>query len=562
MKTTILAILLSALFAAGCAGHGDSRLAEAGRIVNEAPDSALRILRTVDTARLGRADRAAWYLLSAQAYNRLDCRIADDSLIRPAAEYFARHGAPAARIAAMALEAQTLQHAGRTEEAVRLYTQATLRAERSARDSTVAGQLGSLYHTLGLLHLEQGNDAAGAEDFAKALAAMERTGNREMEQYARFMLSSAQYACGRYAEAVETLAPLAAARDSLPFRHFAQIVTLQNLLIHIFAEDWPAERLLEERARIDLNEIRHAPLRHGPAASGDSGRTLYDITSALVFHRAGQADSAWHYIGRSLERTEGISKMNVGLYTIAAAISHRRGDDRAAYGYAMQYLEKSDSLEKAQQGVQAAELERRVRAESAAELRETRLRYRSWIAALAALLIAGAAAWALAGYRRKLRRREEQLAEQLALVDSYRESHDSLTSRLDATDAREAAVKELLEGRVAAVRDIAATCYTYGEGERLSAKMRELTLSPAMLADVVRMADIYNDRAVTRLREAFPGWTGRNYDFAALVIAGFSPQEISVMLGMTLNGVYTLKSKLKRRIADAPAGGEFLRFFA
>lgn len=287
MKTTILAILLSALFAAGCAGHGDSRLAEAGRIVNEAPDSALRILRTVDTARLGRADRAAWYLLSAQAYNRLDCRIADDSLIRPAAEYFARHGAPAARIAAMALEAQTLQHAGRTEEAVRLYTQATLRAERSARDSTVAGQLGSLYHTLGLLHLEQGNDAAGAEAFAKALAAMERTGNREMEQYARFMLSSAQYACGRYAEAVETLAPLAAARDSLPFRHFAQIVTLQNLLIHIFAEDWPAERLLEERARIDLNEIRHAPLRHGPAASGDSGRTLY-ATSPRRWFSTGQ----------------------------------------------------------------------------------------------------------------------------------------------------------------------------------------------------------------------------------------------------------------------------------
>lgn len=132
MKTTILAILLPALFAAGCAGHGDSRLAEAGRIVNEAPDSVLHILRTVDTARLRTRRQGAWYLLSAQAYNRLDCRIADDSLIRPAAEYFARHGAPAARIAAMALEAQTLQHAGRTEEAVRLYTQATLRAERSA----------------------------------------------------------------------------------------------------------------------------------------------------------------------------------------------------------------------------------------------------------------------------------------------------------------------------------------------------------------------------------------------------------------------------------------------
>ena len=122
-----------------------------------------------------------------------------------------------------------------------------------------------------------------------------------------------------------------------------------------------------------------------------------------------------------------------------------------------------------------------------------------------------------------------------------------------AANAREAAVKRLLEGRVAAVRDIAATCYTFGEGERLTAKMRDLALSPSVLADVVDMADLYSDRAVTRLREQLPGWTARNYDFAALVIAGFSPQEICVMLDMSLNGVYTLKSKLKRRIAESGA---------
>lgn len=117
---------------------------------------------------------------------------------------------------------------------------------------------------------------------------------------------------------------------------------------------------------------------------------------------------------------------------------------------------------------------------------------------------------------------------------------------------------------MAAVRDIAATCYTYGDGERLTAKMRELALSPAMLKDVVDMADLYSDRAVTRLKEQFPDWTQRNYDFAALVIAGFSPQEICVMLGMSLNGVYTLKSKLKRRIAESQAADRdpLLGFFA
>ena len=255
---------------------------------------------------------------------------------------------------------------------------------------------------------------------------------------------------------------------------------------------------------------------------------------------------------------------SVGLFNLAAGIYHDRDDDARAYDYMRQYVAVKDSLFEVQRGAQVAELERRYRTANDVALREASLRYRAWIAALTALLVVMAAGWAVVSYRRKLRRRDSQLSETLALLDSYRESHDSLTSRLDASDAREAAVKRLLEGRVAAVRDIAATCYTYGEGERLTAKMRELALSPAMLADVVGMADLYSDRAVTRLREQFPDWTARNYDFAALVIAGFTPQEICVMLEMSLNGVYTLKSKLKRRIAESatPERERLLGFFA
>ena len=228
----------------------------------------------------------------------------------------------------------------------------------------------------------------------------------------------------------------------------------------------------------------------------------------------------------------------------------------------MQYLEKSDSLEKAQQGVQAAELERRVRAESAAGAPRN--------AVALPFVDRGAGR---APHRRSGRMGPGGVSPQTAAArNSSPNSSPWWTPTANRTTASPRGStpptparppsRSCSKGRVAAVRDIAATCYTYGEGERLSAKMRELTLSPAMLADVVRMADIYNDRAVDAAAGSISGWTGRNYDFAALVIAGFSPQEISVMLGMTLNGVYTLKSKLKRRIADAPAGGEFLRFFA
>ena len=378
------------------------------------------------------------------------------------------------------------------------------------------------------------------------------------------MLASAYCANGNYRQAIETMEPLVEAADTISFRYFAQQIRLQNLIFHTYLGDWTHEQLLEARRGIDLDVIRKAPLTYGRAATDDTGRSFYDIASAIIFQQDRQLDSARYYIEKALDSRDTFHQGNVGLYALAAGIYHDRGDDARAYEFMQQYASVKDSLSEEQRGAHVAELERRFRTANEVALREASLRYRVWIAILGALLVIVAAVWALVGYRRKLRRRDEQLNESLALLDSYRESHDSLTSRLDASNAREAAVKRLLEGRVAAVRDIAATCYTYGDGERLTAKMRELALSPAMLNDVVDMADLYSDRAVSRLREQFPDWTRRNYDFAALVIAGFSPQEICVMLGMSLNGVYTLKSKLKRRIAESHATDRdmLLAFFA
>ena len=111
---------------------------------------------------------------------------------------------------------------------------------------------------------------------------------------------------------------------------------------------------------------------------------------------------------------------------------------------------------------------------------------------------------------------------------------------------------------------MAATYDTYGELKFIVDKMKQLSLTPIMLNDNIQMSDFYNDNAVTRLTEQFPEWTARNYEFSALVIAGFSTQEISVMLDMTLNGVYTLKSKLKRRIVESGALDKeiFLNYFS
>lgn len=563
----ILGIL--ALAAVGCTAREGTGVSVDGFLAVEHPDSARRLLRAMNPERMSRNDRARWTLIMGLAEVSSGDTLAGKKFLDRGMRYYERHGSGSERAAAWYTYAQAHVKTGNLEEGIRGYTQSAILAEKALATKRLDDSLRrrtetllvAVYHTLGLLYFEQGYDAV--EPFAKAVEAARANGNTEQEGYSRFMLASSYCANGDYGEAVETLSPLVEAADTIPFRYFAQQIRLQNLVFHTYLGDWTPEQLLAARDSIDLDVIRKAPLSYGTAASEDTGRSFYNVASAIIFQQDRQLDSARYYIEQSLDCRDTFHQGDVGLFDLAAEIYHDRGDDSRAYDYMRQYVSVKDSLFEVQRGAQVAELERRYRTANEVALREASLRYRAWITALAAVLVVTAAGWAVVSYRRKLRRRDEQLSESLALVDSYRESHDSLTSRLDASDAREAAVKRLLEGRVAAVRDIAATYYTFGEGERLTAKMRELALSPAVLADVVGMADLYSDRAVTRLREQLPGWTARNYDFAALVIAGFSPQEICVMLGMSLNGVYTLKSKLKRRIAESGAADRdrLLAFF-
>lgn len=563
MKRDIVGWVLAAavLLSVGCGYRRPEQLAISvdSFLAVEHPDSARRLLQAMNPERMSRNDRARWSLMLGLAEVASGDTLAGRRTLDRGMRYYDRHGSDSERAEAWYTYAKAHVRIGDMEEGIRGYTESAILAEKALAGKPLDDSLRkrtetllvAVYHTLGLLYFEQGYDAV--EPFAKAVEAARANGNAEQEGYSRFMLASAHCAAGDYRQAIEILSPLVEAADTIPFRYFAQQVRIQNLLFHTYLGDWTPAQLLAARDSIDLDVIRTAPLSYGKAASEDTGRSFYDVASAIIFHRDGQLDSARRYIEESLACRDTFHQGSVGLFNLAAGIYHDRGDDARAYDYMQQYVSVKDSLFEVQRGAQVAELERRFRTANEVALREASLRYRAWIAALVALLVIMAAGGAVVGYRRKLRRRDEQLSESLALLDSYRESHDSLTSRLDASDAREAALKRLLEGRVAAVRDIAATYYTYGEGERLTAKMRDLALSPAMLADVVDMADLYSDRAVTRLREQFPGWTARNYDFAALVIAGFSPQEICVMLGMSLNGVYTLKSKLKRRIADSEA---------
>lgn len=557
-------LLLFCSLAAGCVGHAsDGRLPAAEALIRERPDSVLQLLSTADTATWNAGEKARRRVLLSQAYNRLHVRVASDSLIRPALAYYRRRGTHAEKAQAWYYYGTVHENAKQLDEAVKGYSTALHHTEKAAGDPQSDRLRAVIYHTLGALYTDQGFAVRAEAYFDRAARLSGESGNDEERMFSLLMKSTVLYQQHRYREAIDVLRSIREEAARSGNAYLASFVETYLIHYHVFAEDRAPRELLVERNRIDRRALVSGSDPYSDPAGDNPLQLMYDILSTILFHETGQVDSAACYLNRSLAGLTGFSSSTAGMLRIAASVALMQGKTDSAYYYEQRYGTVMDSIYKAERTQQVSELEERYRNRYEMGLLKTRHRYQLWIFILVALLLLGAVGWSVAGYRRRLRRRDEQLSEYLALVESYRESHEGLTSRLRATDERETAVKELLEGRFAIIREIAATYYLYGETRRLSEKMKELALSPAMLADVVRMSDLYNDNAVTRLEEQLAGWTPRNYQFAALVIAGFSPQEISVMLGMTLNGVYTLKSKLKRRIAESGAQDKafFIRFF-
>lgn len=237
MKRTALYItlitLLSSLFC--CTPRTHTGFTVDSHFVEDHPDSAMTLLRGIDTQRLSRRNRAQCLLLKglAEAYTG-DTTACKETLER-AMQYFDRHGSAHKQAAAWYTYAKAYMQTGNLEEAIRGYTQSAIIAEnaiakgRNRDDSTYEYTkmlLVTVYHTLGLIYFEQGYDAV--EPFAKAVEAAIANGNAEQEGYSRFMLASAYCANGNYKQAIETMEPLVDAADTISFRYFAQQIRLKT----------------------------------------------------------------------------------------------------------------------------------------------------------------------------------------------------------------------------------------------------------------------------------------------------------------------------------------------
>lgn len=547
------------LVAPGCiVKDSNQAIIDAARMVDRDAEITASILEEINLQTLSKEDRAKWGVLLSTAYERSGKKITNDSIIAPSLDYYQDRNNIEQLSMSQFLYGNVMLNRGSIKEATENFLSVVSALTPTPKKNDLIRVKAIALHNLASIYFEQ-------EYFNEALTYYQRSANtfdligQDESQKIRYMVANTYTRMGNFEKGVELLDSLYNSTKDPEFRLWLKLTILHKALI----EDdgiYTIGELVEMYTQIDLDILHSTPVSGEWSASPIF---MYNTISALLAFKQGDAHKAYDYIGLSVKDLGEITNLNVGYYTIASEIARVAGEMDAALTYQRIYTAKKDSLGTLLRDQQIKQIEREYHSKKSSEVELLEMQYHLYIFAIIGVALLIGALIAIKLYRSRIDRWRREIEEYLTIAESYRESNNRITEQLQESNLREKTIKGYLSSRKDMMQQVAMTYYTYGDGKKFSEKMRDMALSQEMLTDLIELVDFYTDGAINKLRSEFPQWTKKNYDFAALLIAGFSPQEISVMLSMTLGGVYTLKSKLKSKINDNENGRvrEFLVFF-
>ena len=251
------------------------------------------------------------------------------------------------------------------------------------------------------------------------------------------------------------------------------------------------------------------------------------------------------------------------FYTVSAHVATRKGDYKVALEYREKYIKLKDSVEFAVRSESVREAEQQFM-QRRLEEENYMIKMRGYrIAAaylLLVLIIAGGVAYLVKTYRKKLGQQDMLLAEYAETMDSLgtrvasvENQKENLLSQLDEHIAKEKELKVLLENRFAEVKELVRTYYESGNSKKLQKKVDDLLklqLSGDNFEVMEQVVNAKNNNVIKKVREKFPNMKEDNLKLLNLIYAGFSAQEISVILNDTPQNIYVRKSRLKKSLQE------------
>lgn len=293
---------------------------------------------------------------------------------------------------------------------------------------------------------------------------------------------------------------------------------------------------------------------------------------AKIYLKKGDVEKSSGYLkkySRQMEKGGESPGRLLELYDISANVALEKGDWKGASDAMAAYIQIKDSIEFAARSESVREAEQQFwqrRLEEENYNMKVRNLHMVALYILLFLVVAAGMVFFVRKYRGRMKEKDILLAQYSDNIESLgtrvaraEDSRENLLSQLDVQKAKEKELKELLENRFAEVRELVRTYYESGNSKKLHKKvddLMKLQLSGDNFEVMEQVVNAKNNDVIKKVREMFPNLKEDNIKLLNLIYAGFSAQEISVILNDTPQNIYVRKSRLKKSlqslIADDP----------
>ncbi len=545
-KIFFFPIMAVVVLIASCSGNDktDKLLEKADFLLYTNPDSALAVIGSIPINEIVSAkQKAEFILLYERILEKNDITLIGESDMEEAVEWFDRNGDAAKKFLSHFYLGRLYDMSGSHYQAMEQYVEAE-GACKELSGSEYGDMLARLHLYKGDIYSSKLNSGSALKMYRKAADYYRENGKREELMHTLAKVARGYEGLQRYEDALEFYAT--ALEMAVADGKSEQIVDYTASVAGIgFSMGEPSDLILAQ-----LDSI-YASYNGGKVPEDD-----YMLLSGLYLD-CGNLKESRRYAELCGELYGSYSQVEqAGYASLIAAIAKKEGN----YKKALEYKELYDSVisgimeqEKANsiQEIEQLYYNKQLTVENAAIKRQNRYVFIIYSLVLVILLLG--LMWAVVAWRKKIREKNGQIEEYLAAANEAELSKNSLLGELDVQKEKEKRLKELLENRFAEIRELAGTYYEFGYSKKLQKKVEQLlslqSFGKDMFEVIENVVNAKNNGAMEKIRASYPSITEENIKLLNLIYAGFSPQEISVILNDTPQNIYVRKSRLKRKIA-------------
>lgn len=546
-----LTTLCLLLLAVSCQQAARDTVARADMLLSDQPDSALALLEGLDSHRLhGRRLRAHYALTHTVALDKHYIDSDNDSLFRYAFDYYSRHRDDSLRSLAHYYRGRLYQNGTQ----YRLATESYLTALHHLDTTRSHYRTGLVYSRLGEMYRDQYNFNSALDYFHRALDAY----TSARADVARYMtmgeLGYAHYKLNNYHQAEDwynqalQVATLHNDIGFIPYM-YSYLMALQNAKGD-YASALKFFDILRSEYPFNLSSYDYLILATTYLGLRDTNAAREAYCKAQNLQSDSDDDVLLNFVGFKLALSEG------EIENISAN--------------ATRYIHSSDSVMRVTLQTTIDAAERQFYAEQYTH-NQYRLKVRNYGEVVVILLLLILAGFVFYLYRLQTKRREQKIYNYMAIVEELKKRYNDLGRKLQIKEGNEQLYKQALSSHFTLLDDL---CLHFFERsttalqqaniyKEVRTRLNSLANHEEVDEELNAIVNTLHNGVMNRLTEQLPKIKGVDLHFLRLLLAGFSPQVISLILEDSVHNMYARKNRIKMKIvrSDAPDKEEFLRLF-